>query len=341
MDGFHYSVFGFSLQSNLRIPGLPLSASRADSAEIQVHMEASPGSDHVSDDDTSHASLPKRLTYVSSYTSEDGQPALRVWEITQGAILHLVYSDGTQFWLDRKGSTVWVSWSELSSLENAASYLLGPVLGLLLRLRGVVCLHASAVAFADRCVAFVGGEGAGKSTTAAAFAKFGFGIVADDIVGLVEREGRFYVLPAYPHLCLWPESVEMLYGSPEALPRLLHNWEKRRLALGEDGTRFEDRSLPLDAVYILGSRRTQAAPQVSEIPTREVLLSLVANTYATNLIDRDMRGEEFAVLSRLASNIRVRVVHPSDDPARIEDLCWIIREDFDAQAQNLTRAAIR
>ena len=121
--------------------------------------------------------------------------------------LHLAYSDGTQFWLDRKGAAIWAAWSERSSLENAISYLLGPVLGLLLRLRGIVCLHASAVAFDDHCVAFVGSAGAGKSTTAAAFAKLGCGIVSDDIVGLVERDGIFYVLPAYPHLCLWPESV--------------------------------------------------------------------------------------------------------------------------------------
>ncbi len=300
-------------------------------------MGISPDSNRLARD----ASLPNKLTYVSSYTTEDGQPALRVWEIAQAALLYLVYSDGTQFWLDRKGSTVWVVWSERSSLENASSYLLGPILGLLLRLRGVVCLHASAVAFGDRCVAFVGSEGAGKSTTAAAFAKFGFGIVADDIVGLVDRDKRFYVLPAYPHLCLWPEAVEMLYGSPEALPRLLDDWEKRRLALGEDGTRFEDRTLPLEAVYILGARSSDAAPHVNTIPNSDVLLSLVANTYATNLIDRDMRGDEFAVLGRLVFSIPVRVVHSSDDPSRIEDLCRIIREDFDAQAQNLARTAVR
>ena len=90
----------------------------------------------------------------------------------------------------------------------------GPFWGLLLRFRGVTCLHASAVAIGGSVIAFVGAEGAGKSTTAAAFARAGYAAVSDDVVALVERKGDFFVSPSYPHLCLWPESVEMLYGRP-------------------------------------------------------------------------------------------------------------------------------
>jgi hypothetical protein len=324
---FRYSVFGLSLCSNLSIPGLPRSSSSTDAPEVQLHLGIVPDLDLPS----SAARGLNKPIYVSSYTDAVGEPALRAWETADGASLHLAYSDATEFWLDRKGAAIWALWSERSSLENAISYLLGPVLGLMLRLRGIVCLHASAVAFDHHCVAFVGSAGAGKSTTAAAFAKLGRSIVSDDIVGLVERDGIFHVLPAYPHLCLWPESVTMLYGSPDVLPQLLHDWEKRQLALGESGTRFEDRTLPLGAIYILGERRPDTAPVVGAIAEREVLLSLVANTYATNLIDRTMRGEEFALLSRLISNVPVRIVHPSGDPTRLEDLCRVLQSDFEMQ----------
>ena len=327
MNCFRYSVFGLSLCSNLSVPGLPRSSSSTDAPEVQLHLGIVPDLDLPS----SAARGLNKPIYVSSYTDAAGEPALRAWETADGASLHLAYSDATEFWLDRKGAAIWALWSERSSLENAISYLLGPVLGLMLRLRGIVCLHASAVAFDDHCVAFVGSAGAGKSTTAAAFAKLGRSIVSDDIVGLVERDGIFHVLPAYPHLCLWPESVTMLYGSPDVLPQLLHDWEKRLLALGENGTRFEQRTLPLGAIYILGERRPDTAPVVGAIAEREVLLSLVANTYATNLIDRTMRGEEFALLSRLISNVPVRIVHPSGDPTRLEDLCRVLQSDFETQ----------
>jgi hypothetical protein len=327
VETFRYTVFGLSLTSNLAIPGLPLATSTAPYPEIQLHLGTlrdfppMPPSAYDSE----------KLTHVSTYTDEFGRPGLRVWEAAQGELLHFVYSDATEFWLDRKGSTIWANWAEQSSLENATSYLLGPVLGFALRLRGVVCLHASAVAFGDRCVALVGPAGAGKSTTAAAFARMGRAVVSDDIVGLVEREGGFYVLPAYPHLCLWPESVEMLYGSPDAVPRFSHDWEKRRLELGRNGGHFEKRTLPLHAVYILGSRRTEGGPEVSDVSSSEALLALVANTYATNLIDRDMRGEEFAVLGRLTAGLPVRVAHPSADPSQIENFCRAIHDDLMAE----------
>jgi hypothetical protein len=324
---FRYPVFGLSLRSNLPIPALTCSDLPKDTPEVELHLgifpelELSPGD----------ARVLSKMIYVSSYTDQFGEPALRAWEAADGALVHLAYSDGNQFWLDRAGRTIWAVWSERSSLENATSYLLGPVLGLVLRLRGIICLHASAVAFGESSVAFVGPAGAGKSTTAAAFAKLGRGVVSDDIVGLVEREGVFHVLPAYPHLCLWPESVNMLYGSPDALPQPIHDWEKRQLALGENGTSFERHPLPLRAIYILGERRQNAAPLVSAISEREVLLSLVANTYATNLIDRTLRGTEFEVLSRLISGVPVRMIQASGDPDRIGDLCRLIKSDFEAQ----------
>ena len=327
VEGFWYSTFGLSLRSNLCVPDLPRSAAPTGTPEVRLHLGTFPDVGLY----PAAARDGGKTIYVSPSANESGEPALCVWEIAQGALLQLRFNDGTQFWLDRKGNAVWATWAEESSLENACSYLLGPILGLLLRLRGVICLHASAVAFNDSCVALVGPEGAGKSTTAAAFARSGCGIVSDDIVGLVERDGRFYVLPAYPHLCLWPESVKMLYGTPDALPRLLDDWEKRRLALGQDGTRFENRILPLEAIYILGARRSVAAPQVRCVPNREGLLALVAHSYATTLIDVHMREEEFAVLSRLITSVPVRMVHPSDDPSRLEELCTLIRTDVEAQ----------
>jgi hypothetical protein len=328
VKSFRYSLFGSSLSCNLPIPDLPISNSTSAPPDIQLHLGISPEVEFLSTPD----SKSEKLTYVSSYTDASGEPALRVWEPPRRDYLHFVYTDGTEFWLDREGSSIRGTWPGQSSLENATSYLLGPILGFALRLRGVVCLHASAVAFADRCVAFVGPAGAGKSTTAAAFARSGRSVISDDIVGLVEREGQFYVLPAYPHLCLWPESVQVLYGSHDALPRFIQDWEKRRLPLGEDGARFEDRTLLLDAVYLLGTRRAQAAPLIDAIPSAEALLALVANTYATNLIDRDMRAEEFALLGRLVSRARIRRVQASDDPRRLDELCCAIRDDLEAQA---------
>jgi hypothetical protein len=323
-SGCNYSVFGLHLRSNLPLPGVNPDNSSTEPCEVALHLGRRP----YSDEGNSWRS--EELTYASADTNAAGEPALRIFRVDQGAFVRLAYEDGTQFWLDGKRENIWATWPPASSIENAASYLLGPILGLVLRLRGITCLHASAVAFEDRSVAFVGQTGTGKSTTAAAFAQQGYGVISDDIVALEEREGALHVMPAYPYLCLWPESVRMLYDSPEALPRLLPDWDKRRLALGEQGTRFESRCLPLGAIYLLSERRPNPAPYVESMRPQNALLALVADTYANKILDREMRAREFAVLGRLVTTVPVRRVYPHEDPTRLEELCRVVQEDLES-----------
>ena len=283
------------------------------------------------------------LTFVSSELDARGEPALRIWRMADGAYFYLAYCDGMEFWLDREGRSVWVRWPAVSSLEDAATYLLGPVLGLLLRMRGVMCLHASAVAFEDRAVAFVGDEGAGKSTTAAAFARRGHSVLTDDVVAVVELGGEFHVLPAYPYLSLWPDSVRMLYGPEKTLPPFSSNWDKRVLSLEGERLRFKEKSLPLGAIFLLGERSSDGSAPYLEMPTpQECLVCLIANSYATGMLDKDMRAQEFALLGRMLASVPVSRVRSHEDPARIEQLCDLLGEAVwiaflrSAQAPNLT-----
>jgi hypothetical protein len=322
--GYHYKFFGLTFHSNLPLPGIPPEKNTAEKWDVTVHLGGSP--------DAEDKNMPssEELTYASSDTNEKDEPVLRIWNVERGTFLRMAFEDMTQFWLDRGRENIWASWPDHLPLENTTSYLLGPVLGLMLRLRGVICLHASAVAIDRRSVAFVGSAGAGKSTTAAAFSKLGYAVLSDDIVALEERDGAFYVVAGHPQVCLWPESAKMLYGSAEALPRFNPEWEKRRLGLGDQGTRFESRALPLQVIYLLGGRRPDPAPSVEAIAKQAVLVDLVANTYANKILDRDMRAREFDVLARLVTAVPIRRVFPHSDPNRIQDLCQVIEADIAA-----------
>jgi hypothetical protein len=223
--------------------------------------------------------------------------------------------------MNRKGSELWAQWPDTLTIEDAATYLLGPVLGLLLRLRGVTCLHASAVTHAGRAMVFVGSEGAGKSTTAALMAQKGCAVVSDDVVALVEDDGSFYVHPAYPYLCLWPDSVTMVYGPDKKLPSFSPNWDKRLLSLAGNNLQFETRALPLAAIFVLGERVSAPdAPFLDKMTPREGLLALVANSYATNLLDKEMRATEFDFFGRMLAKVPIRRLLPREDPARVSEL---------------------
>ena len=318
---FAYSVFGLSIQSNLPIPGLPVSETAPKSIDVQLFLGFPP---RMNDEISSGSEV---LSYISPFQDELGEPAVRVWNIDKGSFFHLVYSDGPQFWLDRERKRLWALWPGTSSLEDAVSYLLGPVLGILLRYRCVTCLHASAVAIDDYAVAFVGPVGIGKSTIAAALAQRGYAVLSDDIVALEERQGVIHVQPAYPHVCLWPESVKLIYGSSEALPRFAPNWEKRRMPLGSDDVRFENRALPLGGVYILNEKLV-TAPYIKQMSEQGAFVSLVANTYATDFLDREMRAREFGVLSRLVSSAPIHRLYARQEPLPLNAFCDSLCEQF-------------
>jgi hypothetical protein len=270
-----------------------------------------------------------KLRYVSPYLSESGEPALKIWEVDGGGFLQISYCDGIEFWLDRRLETLWASWPESLTVDHAISYLVGPVLGLLLRLRGVVCLHASVVAISGRTAVFVGHEGAGKSTTAACFARRGFAVLSDDIAALVELENIFHVLPAYPRMNLWPNSVKLLYGSPDALPQTMPGWDKRYLLLGKEGEpQFEDRTLPIGGIYIFGDPSAGSEGLLDPLSLKSALLMLVAHTYATNFLDAKQRAEEFAVLGRLVSAIPVRKINSRRGILDVDEFCAAIERDF-------------
>jgi hypothetical protein len=291
--------------------------------EVEIHLGLSP---------SIHAEFPAEPG-APAFTSLDldaaGEPTFRIWRMAEGAHLYLAYSDGMEFWLERKGAEVWARWPAKSSLEIAATFLLGPVLGMLLRLRGVTCLHASAVAFDNHAVAFMGDEGAGKSTTAAAFARRGHPVLSDDIVAIVERDGAFHVMPAYPYLSLWPDSVKMLYGPEKRLPAFSSDWDKRVLSLAENRLGFQEKSLPLGAIFILAERGSDSAAPVLEMPTpREGLVALIANSYATGIQDTVMRAQEFALLGRILTSVPVRRVRPHQDPSKIDRMCEVIHSGY-------------
>lgn len=318
-----FSAFGLSLRANRPIPGL-VPDSTASSPDTQIWLDMVPISPAIRE-------LPWDLWYLRDH-AHDRTPALRVWRSSGGAFFRLLYGNGIDFLVSHDGSDVWVTWPDSASLEDAATYLLAPVLGFVLRLRGTTCLHASAVATGRGAIALLGPAQTGKSTMAAAFCGMGHPVVADNVVALADREGTLLVQPAYPQVRLWPEAVALLYGSDDALPRLTPTWDKRALDLTQSAGRFQHTPLPLAAVYVLAARSSDAEPRIHSLRGNEALMTLVSNTYVSYLLDPGMREGESEWLARVVSSVPVRRVIPSTDPAQIARLCHHILTDCEGTA---------
>jgi hypothetical protein len=273
-----------------------------------------------------------RLWYPAPEQSAD-EAGLTVRLLGGGSWFRFRYEDGTEFDVDRVGAEVRARWAAASTFEDTVTYLLGPVLGFVLRLRGRTCLHASAVAVGGRALALVGPVGAGKSTTAAALAGRGCPVLADDVLPLELRGDAVLAHPAYPRLRLWPESARLLYGAEDALPPLTPTWDKRYLDLTARDGAFCRQALPLGAVYLLGERGTgPGAPAVRALPGRAGLLALVQHTYVNYLLDSPMRAREFALLGRVAAGVALREAAPHAGAAHLGGLCDLLLEDFEGLA---------
>ena len=58
------------------------------------------------------------------------------------------------------------------------------------------------------------------------------------------------------------------------------------------------------------------------------MMELVANTYRNDLLDMEMRAEEFEAAGRIAAAIPIRRVSPHTDSVYLANLCEVIVEDF-------------
>ncbi len=176
--------------------------------------------------------------------------------------------------------------------EGLVATVLGPVLILALALRGLFCLHASAIAASDRALAFVGESGAGKSTLGAHMtARSGsrsqvLDLVADDAAPVSIGEAGAIVWSSFPQL---------------------------KLAADEQpGTRMSER-LALQAIWVVDpvGPDDPRGPRVEPLEGAAAILALARHTIGARLFAGDLLSRHLDHCSQIARIVPVsRLVYP-------------------------------
>ena len=289
---------GLIVSADRPLPGFVPGAS-PDSPYVRIHLQRRPAWE----------SAPCDPACTVETLDASGEPIVTVSRSREG--LHFHYADGTSAWVAEHGTDVWCTWPARASLADTCTYLAGPILGLVLRLRGALSLHASAVQAGAGAVAFVGPHGAGKSTLAAALAAAGRPIVTDDVLHVRPDGGRWLAEPFPSMLKLWPDGARLALGAGfDELPRIVEGWDKRALLAG-DWIVAAATPLPLTALACLGPRERE--PRVDLISPAAALIRLTPHTSASHLLDAAARAAEFRALSGLVRSVPCFTLTPPAD----------------------------
>jgi hypothetical protein len=139
-------------------------------------------------------------------------------------------------------------------------------IGLTLFQRGDFLLHASAVKVGNQAWCFMGNPGAGKSTTAAAFIKAGCELLSDDLTAIrFNASGVPYIVPAYPQLKIWDNTVNGLQYDRGALQPVSEGVNKFSYHPAHN---FQQEPVKLGAVYFLHKAKNQ--PVLASLATFSV-----------------------------------------------------------------------
>ena len=258
-----YRIGPFVYVTELLLPELPPGAPESGERPVHIRLGKAP------------AALRAPLATAKTFQASDTEFLLRL----PGVATYFV-RDGVHILVDRETGA-----ADL----DVRSYLMGSLFAVLCHQRGLLPLHASAIAGPQGAVAFLGASGAGKSSIAAFLSRRGHRVLADDIC-LVDpaapRDQR--VLPVAPWLKLWSTTLDAMGESNRELPRVFSDDEKYRYSLQQ-----HEASTPLAEIILLERAEDQSAASFERLAPVHALHAVLDLTYQSWLVRAMGRTEQY------------------------------------------------
>ncbi|MFO0895997.1 MAG: hypothetical protein U0836_01095 [Pirellulales bacterium] len=180
-----------------------------------------------------------------------------------------------------------------------------------LELGGVPFLHASAVEYRGRAIAFSTFAGGGKSSLTTGLTLRGHAFVTDDVLVLRPSAAGCQVYPGYPQIRLWKDSAERLL--PAGTHDELHaTWPKRR-GFVKRWAPVAEAPLPLAAIYLVEATSDGGPVEISDVRGQAGFFQLLENSPAVAALDfaaQAVRTGQFGDLLRTVPLRRLR--YPRD-----------------------------
>ena len=265
-----YTAFGLGIESPVELPLPPASSPHAP-PDVTIHIGKTPPPPTPGDEDRSWRTTPGRF-----------------W-LAADDVARFYVEDGRRIVIEPAGGNA----------QDIGLFLIESVLAAVLVQRGVAPLLAGAVAAGTGAVLFLGHSGIGKSSLVAAFAKRGYAILADDMVGVVVRDGCTVAQPSFPNMRLWAGMLDALAWRSQAGDRVWAGVDK----YWTQPCSFQREPLAVRACFALA-----VGPRIAVAGTRprEAFELLAEHTYRSHrLLGSGLEAAHFRTIAHVARSLPV------------------------------------
>lgn len=327
---YHYLLYGLKVGSSRELPG-PFVAIDDDGASLsvnwQVHNEA-------------QILLPTRWEKIEVPSSRQRRRLsfFRDTQRTDDSQLMIIHTD----WLgdiyctlspDRR--SLHISYLASVDFTDICAYFCGSIIGFVLRLRGHLCLHASAVAVDGAAMLFIGPKGAGKSSFAASMIyENGASLVADDMA-VIDFAEQPLIRFAYPGLRINPDinSAFPIAGYDASQP--VYSFSQKRLialeypATAGTGNPVSTGPVPIRNVFLLyrGQNGLLGMPTITKVAQTDAAARLATQIYGAGAVFTPAAiAEEFASVASLVNSVPVFTIENYSRLGELKEIGAAIKE---------------
>jgi hypothetical protein len=300
---YFYSVHGLSVASELHLPELARCTSANASADVRF-----------------------RLSSLPTFADAKSTTVPHLQTVNEDALLTV---ENAARYLVRDGREVLIDVDAQADLALVRLVLFGSVMGMICYQRGLLVLHASAVAIGGRVVAFTGPPGAGKSTLAAHCLAEGGRLVADDVLVVSVDDARGAVAhPGMPSVKLWRDTIANLGRDPEGLRPDWYRADKFHMPVDH----AEER-MPLDRLYVLEPDDAAGPGKLSRLTGAFAANAIIVNSYRIEYLEAAGRRDlHFQQCTELARTIEVVRLSRSRDLKHVQTTAALVIADLEARS---------
>jgi hypothetical protein len=218
-----------------------------------------------------------------------------------------------------QGTDVTIEMADSPDIALLRLFFFGSVMGLVCHQRGLLPLHASAVAFDGEAIAFCGPPGMGKSTLAAFCVEAGARLVADDVlvVSMTGSGSHAVVNPGMPKVKLWRDALEALGRNTEGLSP---DWARAEKFHVPAGPLTVTEPVRLSRIFILDVDENAGAGVMSALSGAQAVSELIQNTYRPEYLDVAHRRT-----AHFADCVRLSTLTPVIRLRRRRDTAWLMK----------------